>query len=265
MFTRKQSEAFEEYMQSATLEDLDTPESPSIHLPHWLPIEIQTNIKEELIFIEEQKNSPARLYVDMYPAFVKYFNRLKPAYTSENLKDFWLSLYKESPEKTINFSSYLSRVENEYDGAIRLLYKHRAEIVTCERMLKEALKLYETMEEYACHYFGHMLQKNHSKLMEELAKFQKKTKKDLREFKKHCKGESYLFDDGWLLSRQHKSKNSLAIYFTRKIYLYFQKHFGKPMYNEISLILNATFKTNYTANEVLKNISVLKQVSETSA
>ncbi|KTD54916.1 hypothetical protein Lsai_2508 [Legionella sainthelensi] len=258
MFTQKQTKLFEEYLDSTTVNDLFTPDLPIIEFPSWLHPEIIGTLEHKLNKLEEQKNSPARLYFDFYSMLVFNFKRLIPLFTNSRMQPIWADLCNHSIEITIEFIRSLFCYENHYDGGIRLLEKQNDEIQSCKRMIKQTEKLHDAMEEYQCHYYGHMIQDNHNELMELLVKFKDKTVKSLGEFKESPLDGTKLFSEHWPMTRKCTGENALAIFFSRKIYYFFQTKFNKPMYNYIAEIVGVIFNCSFSDNQIIKLCKVMK-------
>lgn len=260
MFTSKQQAIFEEYLKTTTLDDLYTPELPEITLPKWLHPDIKSVVRSRLEFLKTQKNSPGRLYADMYPVMVEYFERIKPIFINPEMEFIWGDLCNKSVKSATRFASEVNLYENHYDGGIGLIEKKKDEIKCCKRMIKTTQQLYDVMEEYYCHYYGHMLQEKHFEIMELLKQFKEDTLDSLTEFQKEPIDGSMLFSNHWPMTRKCIGENGLTIFFIRKIYYFFQTEFGKPMYNNIAEIIQAIFKIPFDENHIIKHCTIVKSL-----
>lgn len=256
MFTKKEDKEFCQYLKTASIDDLFTPDLPEIQFPQWLRPEIQTILQGELEFIKEKKVARDRIFFDMYPHFVTYFNRVKPAFIKSDMKPVWEKLYNESPKATLDFVNVLLRIENKFYGGVRLIEKQKDEVKSYKRVIQKAEAFLDAMEEYKCHYYGHMLQDNHDGVVNIMTEFKVNSIQSLEEFKQDREDEPF-FCDYWPITRNYKADNALAIFFVRKIYSFFQDEFQKPMHNIVAKLVNAMFDTAYQENEIIKFVGVL--------
>ncbi len=239
----------------------DKPPFPKISFPKWIIPEIKSRVEEHLEFMKTQKNLPiaAREIYDLYAYLVPIFNKIKKVFTDTRMEAIWDKLYSLSKEKTVDFASELFfRIENDYGYGLTLIEKHKAEIMSGERMIASAQELYDEMQNYQYWFFGHVIQENHNTLMDTLNEFIQNTKTELDEFKEQTKSDSYMFCETYPLNRQSGDKNSVAIFYMRRIYLIFQEAFGKPMYANIAEIINVIFGTEYTENHAVKYCKIVR-------
>jgi hypothetical protein len=258
MFTLKQSAEFKEYMKTARVEDLNTPDMPELDLPSWLPKEVQAVLTEHVEIISQKKWAKERLYVDMWPHFVRYVTRVLPAFRADTIRKVWQELYEESAPLTQRFARHLLQIENDFDGAVSMYQKHRNEKEYCAAMIQKAKELHDLMEEYQCHYYGHMLQKNHHRIMKNLKKFWKDSQQALSEFQDETGDISYLFSDHAPITREFRAKEALPVFFSRKMSLFFTQEFGKPKHKIVADFINVMFDVQYSENEVTKLARRLK-------
>jgi hypothetical protein len=270
MFTDNQLKELDDIYSSLSLDDLDTPDLPKIKFPDWLPSIVQSKVKERLQSVEEKKNDPNRLYIavyffDLYPYLARNFQTLQPLFTDVRMRPIWEKLTKISEEKTEQFIIRLFKFKNDYDGGMHLVEKHRDEIRSCQRMLDATQKLLDAMEEYHYHYYGHMLQDNFHDIMATLEVFKKDTAISLEEFKQTPQDASKLFSNHWPMTRKSNMENALAIFFIKKIFLFFQKEFQTPMYNFIAEIISIIFQLDLEENQIIKHcMTVIPLLSEDS-
>lgn len=241
--------------------DPDKPPFPKISFPKWILPEIKSRVEEHLELLKTQKNLPiaARELYDLYAYLVPIFNKIKKVFTDKRMEIIWKKLDSLSKEKTIAFASeLLFRIENDYGYGLTLIEKHKAEIASGERMIATAKELCDEMENYQYWFFGHLMQDNHSKLMDTLSEFIQNTKESLEQFKEQTKNDDYMFCETYPLTRQSRDKNSVAIFYMRRIYLIFQESFGVPMYAIIAEIINVIFGTEYTENHAAKYCKIVR-------
>jgi len=222
----------------------DKPPFPKISFPKWIIPEIKSRVEEHLEFMKTQKNLPiaARERYDLYAYLVPIFNKIKKVFTDTRMEVIWDKLYSLSKEKTVDFASELFfRIENDYGYGLTLIEKYKAEIISGERMIASAKELYDEMENYQYWFFGHFIQENHNTLMDTLNEFIQNTKSELDAFKEQTKSDSYIFCETYPLTRQSRDKNSVAIFYMRRIYLIFQESFEMSMYANIAEIINVIF------------------------
>src|SRR5574344_1397780 len=182
MFTNKEANKFIEYIKTAMLKKVDFPE---LNFPSWLPDDIEKAILWHADMIKITENQKvARLLFDFYDYQVKMLKRILPLYTDNSMKEMWLALNAISEEKTTSFAGSFFMLENGFDGAVSMYLKHKNERECFNRLLKQAEKLKDTMEEYSCHYYGHMITKEFNKLEKLLPVFKEKSIKELKEFEK---------------------------------------------------------------------------------
>lgn len=241
--------------------DPDKPPFPEITLQKWISPAIRSVIDSQFELMKTQKKAPIaiREMFDLYAYLVRIFNKIKIVFTDKRMQPIWEKLDSLSQDKAADFASkLLHRIENDYDGALTLIEKHRAEISSSERVIAAAKKLRDEMENYQYWFYGHMLQENQSELIDTLNIFIDNTTDSLEQFKEHIKEDSYMFCDLWPITRQNKDKNSLPIFYMRKIYIYFMELFGMPMYANVAEIVNVIFGTEYTENHVVKYCKVVR-------
>ena len=252
MLTSKELEEFKKHSDATRVEDLYTPDMPELQFPAWLPKDVGQALQEYVDSVSSQKFHEMRLFVDMWPAFVRYAQTVLPAFTEPSMREIWEELYDLSPSKTVRFASDLIMMENEFEGVITLFYKQKNEKECCERMIKKARELHDIMEEYHCHYYGQMLQDNHHTIMETLKTFCEDTQSELDEFKARTVDASYLHSEIFPITREYKSEKAAPIFFARKISLFFQEEFGKPKHRAVAEIINVMFGVDYDDNEIIK-------------
>lgn len=114
------------------------------------------------------------------------------------------------------------------------------------------------MENYKCWFFGYVIQENNNILMDTLNEFIQNTKSELDEFKEQTKSDSHMFCETYALTRQSRDKNSVAIFYMRRIYLIFQESFGMSMYANIAEIINVICGTEYTENHAAKYCKIVR-------
>jgi len=241
--------------------DPDKPPFPEITLPKWISPGIQSVLDKHFELMKTQKKAPIKIreMFDLYAYLVRIFNKIKIVFSDNRMKPIWERLESLSPEKTADFASkLLHRIENDYDGGLTLIEKHRAEIFSSERVIAAANKLRDEMENYQYWFYGHMLQDNHSDLISTLETFAQNTSESLHQFKEHIKDDDYMFCDLWPITRQNKDKNALPIFYMRKIYLIFMESFGMPMYANAAEIVNVIFNTAYTENHAAKYCKIVR-------
>lgn len=260
MFTEEQQAAFNKELETVTLDDLYTPEPPELSMPKWLHPAIQKEVNSRLQFIKNLKDSSCRLYIDMYPVMVESFERIKRIFFDPIMESVWDDLCNTSIELAVRFSMEITLYENRYDGALRLVEKQKAEITSCKKMIKKAEQLYEVMEEYHHHYYGHMIQDNHFEIMNLLRHFKEATIVSLSEFQAEPMDGSKLFSSHWPTTRKCIGERGLAIFFIRKIYYFFLTELGKPMYNNIAKIIEVVFGICFDENHVMKHCAIVKSL-----
>ncbi|HEU5280992.1 MAG TPA: hypothetical protein VFU82_03315 [Gammaproteobacteria bacterium] len=241
--------------------DPNKPPFPEINLPKWISPGIRSAVDKHLEFMRTQKNAPIKMreMFDLYAYLVHIFNKVKTVFTDQRMKPIWCKLESISKEETAAFASnLLHRIENDYDGALTLIQKHRDEALASEKVIATAKLLIKEMESYQSWFYSHMLQENHNELTAILYKFIDGTTADLDQFKEHTAEDSYMFCDLWPINRQNKDKNSLPIFYMRKIYIFFMESFGTPMYSNVAEIVNVIFGTEYTENHAVKYCKIVR-------
>lgn len=263
MFTKKQIDEFEERIKITRVQDLDMPDMPRLDLPSWLPKDLQAVLIEHVDLLLQQKWSKARLYVDMWPHFVRYITTILPAFQENTLKENWQELYAESAPLTLEFAHYLLKIENDFDGAVSMYQKHRNEKECGAKMIQKAKELHDLMEEYHCHYYGHILQDNHHDLMDKLKKFGENSEQALNEFQVETGDVSYLFSARAPITREFRTQEAVPVFFARKMSLFFMQKFGKPKHRVVADFINVMFDVQYSENEVIKLARKLKPLLKT--
>lgn len=115
---------------------------PEISLPKWISTEIRSVLTKHFEFMKTQKLAPIaiRERFDLYAYLVKIFNNAKKVFTDVRMKPIWEKLDSLSKEKSANFASkLLYRIQNDYDGGMTLIEKHKAEILSSERVIAKVL------------------------------------------------------------------------------------------------------------------------------
>lgn len=258
MFTKKQMDELAEYMKTGRVENLNTPDLPQLDLPNWLPKEARDVLEEYVETVSKYKWNNARLYGDMWPHFIRYITTILPAFRDGTVKKNWQEIYEESPAVARRFAHHLLHIENDFDGAVRMYQKHKNEKECCTEMIQKAKALYDIMEEYHCHYYGHMLQENHHDIMEILKTLWENSQQALNEFQDETGDISYLFSDHFPITREFRAKEALPVFFCRKMSLFFLQEFGKPKHKAVADFINAIFDLPYSENEVTKLARKLK-------
>ena len=266
MYKKKEFETLEDIYSNLKLEDLPNEQIPDFTIPNWLPLKLKEKLKEEVRLLTTIKtNLDLRFPVDMYMQELGYFKKYIIAFTDESLKDLWTSLYNISEDKTLSLAREIMSMENYYGGAIGLYNKHKNEIKSCKKLLNNAKKLMDSMEEYQCHYFGHMLQENHQEIYELLEEFYTNTENDLKDFENEMGGLEDYASDLWPVSREYNSDNALPIYCIRALTIFFMSNFNKPMYSYTEQLVNTIFDTEFIENEIIKHAKYAKEfLSENS-
>lgn len=261
MLTDEECKNISEYMDTAKMEDIYTPEPPMIEIPYWLPNDIQAFIVNYLNIISNHRYNRIRLIIDIYTLQVDYFNKVKNVFIDSRMNDLWSKLYEISPGAAVGFARELLYIENCYDGGLGLNHKHENEIKSYNKVIKLTEQLYDALEEYQCHYYGHMLQDNHDTLMDTLLKFKNDSKQSLADFEAVKNNRDPSVINHWPFTRKRRDENSLAIFFARKIFLYFKKHFGKPMHNNIAEVIEVIFNISYDENQIVKHCGLVRNLT----
>lgn len=262
MFTNKETKEFLEYIKTAKLNKVEFPE---LNFPRWLPLGVKQQVLGYAKMINRNSdNENARLFFDSYAYQVEMFERILPLYMDDSMKEMWSNLNKISKEKTISFAGCFFMIENGFDGAVAMCLKHRNEKECFNRLLKQVTKLKDIMEEYSCHYYGHMITDEFNKLEELLPLFQEKSIKELEDFKKETKDISYLVSDICPVTREFQNETALQIFFIRKISSAFRDVFKKPFNKYVADIINLIFLTSYIDNDIIK-ITKYKTKNENSS
>ena len=259
MFTKEEVLDYIGPIKTKTLDELHTPEVPTIKFPNWLHPEIQHCLQEHLNILNKEKSNLFRVYNDHYPHAIRYLNRIIPAFTASEMKDFWQRLCEHSIPKTIEFTTNLLTFENNFEAAVnrkdnrfkRELHLEKNVFQACGDLLyaiNEA-QLHGvdlcSVEDFdlICHYLP--------LVKDRLIVHHRLSQKEIR---------TLPFDaETYPITRKYKEENSLAISFIRSIYEFFVSNFSKPMYQEISLFSQVIFKTTYTENEIIKLTRVVNE------
>lgn len=260
MLTSKELEILSEYLATAKLEDLYTPDIPQVNLPSWITSDVRLIVEEQINMMASYQNDRVRLKYDVYSLFVHYFTRVIVVFTDNRMQTIWNKLNTFSGDAAKDFARVLFFIENAYDGALTLIDKHKDEIKSYKKVIALAEQLHDAMEEYSCHYYGHMTQNNHAEIMDDLKLFRIDSIRSLDEFIQYTRSDSYMSASYWPITRKCHGDKSLAIFFIRKIYHFFQRNFGKPMYNDIAHIIDVIFKLPFNENDIIKHCSMMKTI-----
>ncbi len=231
----------------------------NIDFPSWLPPNIKKVFEDYIQLVKSYKEDKvSKIIFDFYSHGTKYLMTISPIITSQLMEELWLSLNKISPEKTERFARELLGIENDFGGGLRLYFKHKEEKICFEKILKKTEELQDLMEEYECHFYGHMVTDDFFNLQKNIDAFRETSTKELDNFEQETKDISYLFSDLYPITREFKKEKALSIFFVRKISLYFQKEFGKPYNNYVAEMVNLMFQTSYIDNDIIKIAKPMK-------
>lgn len=258
-------------------------EIPKIEYPNWLPTPVKEAAQRRLEIYamsfaeqdalakkarqEPELNEFHEINIaPLLRAKNRYSSTLKPAFTSENAKDFWIDLCNQSPEKSQNFVDHLFHVENDFDGAKRIMDKHKNEVAWGKDILKRAGELRFLMLNYQNLFFGHFLNDDFFNLLQNIERFESSFEKKIVSFRdEYKKTDSYAYQS-WPVTRELNSKNALPLFFIRKNYFFFNEHFGKPLHRKNADIVNAIFENRlskpYEYNDVVKAVGQIKNLKK---
>ncbi|MCM1264648.1 MAG: hypothetical protein NC200_00485 [Candidatus Gastranaerophilales bacterium] len=251
MFTSKESKLLMEIFDNIELEEVIFPE---YKFPSWFPENLQNKVLEQETFIKSLNKEKLRKFTDVYAMMVEYFNLVLPIFTDVQTKDMWIKLNKISSAKTENFINYIFFIANDFDGAISLYQKHLNEKECFIKILQKISELEELLEEYECHFYGHMLSEEFEPLKEKLQQFKEQSIPLLEDFQNETNNISYMNSNWRPITREYKSENALPIFFARKLSLYFKKEFNKP-YNRY--VAETELLTIHTKNRFVTLLNVI--------
>lgn len=249
MFTSKESKIFMGSFDDIELEEINFPD---YKLPSWFPEYLQNKVQEQEKFIKSLNKEKLRKFIDVYAMMVEYFKLVLPIFIDAQTKDMWLKLNKISSVKTEKFINYIFLIANDFDGAISLYQKHLSEKECFIKILQKIDELEELLEEYECHFFGHMLSEEFEPLKEKLQQFKEQSIPLLEDFQNETNSISYINSDWRPITREYKSENALPIFFARKLSLYFKKEFNKPYNRYVAEIISLLFDKHYSENDIIK-------------
>lgn len=250
-------ESIKEKFQQLTGQNIDF---LNIGFPSWLPNNVKKVFEDYIQLVKSYKeNKVSRIFFDFYSYGTKYLITISPVITSQLMEELWLSLNKISPEKTERFARELLGIENDFGGGLRLYFKHKEEKNCFEKILKKTEELQDLMEEYECHFYGHMVTDDFFNLQKNIDTFKEASTKELENFEQETKDISYLFSDLYPITREFKKDKALPIFFARKISLFLQKEFEKPFNKDVADMVNLMFKTEYIDNDIIKMTKPMKK------
>lgn len=249
MFTSKEAKLFMENFKDIKLEEIPFPE---YQLSSWFPENLQNKIKEQEELIKSLNKEELRKFFDVYAMMVEYFNLVIPIFIDAGMKEIWLKLNKISNSKTEKFISYIFHIANDFEGAISLYNKHLNEKECFNNILQKINELEELLEEYECHFYGHMLTEEFEPLKEKLQIFKEKGIPLFENFKEMTNNISYISSDWRPITREYKSETALPIFFARKISLFFKQEFKKPYNRYVAEIVSLLFDKHYSENDIIK-------------
>ncbi len=251
MLTSKQSVEAIKRLETGSLSELDNRDFPTPLFADWLPQAAKDVISQNVELMYPMKQNKTRLVWDMWPQLVNEFMQVHPWFVAPAMKPVWDKIVKKHPNKVSELTRYLLRIPNDFVGATRLIYKHHDEVKSCERMIAKAKKLADAMEEYQCHYFGHMLFERHNELFDELGAMIASCSEKLKEFQKDRTPQSYSSPDN-PITRELRTESTMPVFFARKLSIFFREHFKKPMNDTVADMVNLIFSTTYTENNIVK-------------
>ena len=239
---------FEEIINSIQLEKIDFPQYT---LPDWLPDGIKQIIEYIAGLCEVANNEQTRKIFDSYKLLVGYFTFVLPVFIDPSMKEMWLKLDKISDETTKKFAQAILLMQNEFEGAISMYYKHIAEKECFAKILKKCQELQELICEYHG-YYGHMYTTQLDILENAIDRFQKKSTQKLQKFEECTKDISYLNSDYHTITREFQSDSALPVFFVKKISLFFKQEFHKPFNRYVAEIISLLFDKHYSENDIIK-------------
>ena len=203
--------------------------------------------------------------MDVYELLIYHFELVKIVFLDKSMMDMWVKLNGISEYKTEKFVNYLLHIKDDFFNNHRLLNKHKNEKNCFSKIIKISYKLSELLEEYECHYYGHLLTDQFYKLQNILSNFQQASGKQLKDFTEETKNIDYLKSYDNPINRELKNNKALELFFVRKIFLYFKHNFQKPFHKLNSNIVNLIFNSNYIDNDIIKLTQKLsKQYDDSS-
>lgn len=239
---------FREFINSVQVEKIDFPQYT---LPDWLPINVQCRVEQIVNSFEAVNNEQLRKIFDCYELLIGHFNFILPVFISPSMKEMWLKLDKISSEKTEKFVQEIFFIQNNFEGAVSMYYKHISERKCFEKILQKTEELQELLSEYHG-YYGHIYTKQFDILEKNIKKFQEKSIPKLQQFKECTKNISYLNSGYQPITREFQSDSALPVFFAKKISLYFKKEFGKPFNRYVAEIISLLFDKHYSENDIIK-------------
>lgn len=238
----------QEFLSKIEVEKLDFPE---YILPNWLPMSVKSAVEYYIDTIKITNNEQLRKTFDSYKLLLGYFKLVLPIFIDPCLKEMWLKLDKISSKKTEKFVQVIFLIQNNFESAIIMYYKHIAEKKCFEKILQKTEELQELFEEYR-NYYGHMYTTQLDILENAIDRFQKKSKPKLQNFEEHTKNISYLNSDYHPVTREFKSESALPVFFAKKISLFFKQEFNKPYNRYVAEIVSLLFDKHYSENDIIK-------------
>ncbi len=232
-----------------------------IVLPDWLPAIVQKKVKEYIEMVESHKNDKvSELLCDFYGTQVLQIKKLLPVFTTDSeIKRMWQSLDKISPEKTEKLVYVLFQMDSDFQIAINMYHKHKDEKKCFNKILSSINEAKDLMEEYQCHFYGHMITDEFIQLQKDIEKFNVVSLEELEIFEQQTKDISYLFTDLAPVTREYKAKTALQVFYTRKLLLFFENEFGKSYYDYIAEIISIIFDRTYETSDIIKITKPIKQ------
>lgn len=221
MLTSKESKTFFDFIDKVSLEELSPP-SPPAKLPEDYPFpSIAKHFNNYIDMIITHQNQKLTIVVGIYDQMVCIAERVSRLLLEPGVNEIWRSLYVINHAAMERFIFTLFSIERDYYHALGLIQKQQNEKMCYEKVIEQAQKLRDIMEEYECHYYGHMLQDNHFDLMDTLNDFIKKSETSLADFEPNT--PQSIFCKLWPLSRKTQNEDALRVFFIRKIYLSFKR------------------------------------------
>lgn len=225
-----------------------------IEFPKWLAPTVKIKVCEYLsslqntieVFSDDESESFYYLYAEEQ---LQNFRRFQLIYTSTHMKDIWTELYEISSEATEELATDFFTYEQAYTQIVDMHEANVEEIIKSKIALKRLQEVSEIIPVENDSPFDYVATSMPKGFTDNLNIFVENLKQKINT--NECNISYYSTYLG-PITKKFKGNLGLRTFFVHKIYLFFQKHYGAPMYSKIATIIFVIFGEALDSNHVLK-------------
>ncbi|HAT8177885.1 TPA: hypothetical protein JA361_00095 [Legionella pneumophila] len=230
--------------------------SELIEYPIWLPSTVKSMVSDYLLSlqntIEVFSDEPGSFYYLNAKKQLQNFSRFQSIYTSSHMKDIWSELYAISSEATDELATEFFIFEQAYSHTVETHEIIVEKIVKSKSTLKMLQKVSEAIPVENDSPFDYVSTCMPKGFTNNLSVFIENLKQKINKFELNERSISHYSSYYCPIPKKFKGNLGLRNFFVHKLYLFFQKHYGAPMYSKITTIIFLIFDEALDSNHILK-------------